>query len=208
MITIKKDKYPEDIGISWDEAFTVRLNNRTIGCLYLSVFNDSIHIEWVEIEEEYRGKGYLRDIVDCVKALFPEKQFITAEASCEHVEKYRHLGFLDDSYYDFREMWFLKKVLHTPMTIREFESKLETLDTEFRESLARYFMHEGWIDTTPLLITYKGTAEQRKALKAAYSKPLTKACIDFIAEDRKNDFQLGEFLRIAGECNFEWRKQK
>jgi GNAT superfamily N-acetyltransferase len=89
------------IGLSWDYCYKIYLNGRQIGIMFLcegcdgSVYGDSdcIYIQWVEIQESERGKGYMKDVIESLMKEFSKKHFITAQSSDDHLDMYLHLGF-------------------------------------------------------------------------------------------------------------------
>ncbi len=66
--------------------------------------SDSIYIQWVELQEEYRGKGFMRSVIASLKNEFDEKKYVTAESSDDHLAMYLHLGFEITARDEFREM--------------------------------------------------------------------------------------------------------
>ena len=120
MIGIKKENVeyseclpePYYIGLYWEYCYKILLDGKEIGIMFLvdgengSDYgnSDSIYIQWVEIQEEYRGKGYMRSMMDDLKKEFCEKKYVTAESSDDHLAMYLHLGFEVTARDEFREM--------------------------------------------------------------------------------------------------------
>lgn len=110
MITIRdtKQKYSDIdtageyyIGLFWDFCYKIYLDGRQIGIMFLcdgedgSDYGDSdcIYIQWIEIQEKDRGKGYIKNAIESIKKEFPKKRFVTAQTSDDHLDMYIHIGF-------------------------------------------------------------------------------------------------------------------
>lgn len=109
MITIENthEAYSEDvpaefyIGLYWEFCYRICLDGRPVGKIFLidgeegSAYGgaDCIYIQWVELQESERGKGYIRNVVECLKKEFRHKKYITAQSSDEHLDMYLHIGF-------------------------------------------------------------------------------------------------------------------
>ena len=86
------------------------------------------------------------------------------------------------------------------VTIEDIDESLYSLDTEYREALAKALMELKYISDSPLNLSF-GTEKQQQELKNAYEKPLKandiKEIINFISKEMKGDFQYGGFTGIA-----------
>lgn len=102
---------PYYIGVGWDWCYEIMLNGQPIGNIFLSEGDDFIFIEWVELGAEFRGRGYIRQVIDCLIAEF-NVPFIMADTSDELLKMYEHLGFYPVERDDFREMTTVKMSTH------------------------------------------------------------------------------------------------
>lgn len=98
------------IGMSWDYCYNIFLDGKKIGRLFLSeTVTDSMFVEWVELYKKFRGKGYLRQVIDCIEKEFPEKSCIEAESSKDNIEKYERIGFDVVAFDTLREMYSIQR---------------------------------------------------------------------------------------------------
>lgn len=86
------------------------------------------------------------------------------------------------------------------VTLKDINSSLEEVDTEYREALADAMLEFKYISDTPLRLSL-GNDKQRNELEKAENKPLKKdeiiKVINYIKDKMKGDFQFGEFKEIA-----------
>lgn len=108
------------IGLPWDYCYRIMYNHTPVGKVFLvegedgSDFGDSdcIYIQWIELDEDCRGKGYIRGAIEALeKAFCKNKNFITAECNDELLPMYEHLGFrfVEKNPYTFDEMNRIRK---------------------------------------------------------------------------------------------------
>ena len=107
------------IGLSWDFCYHILYNHTRIGKVFLvegidgSDYGDAdcIYIQWIELDEDYRGKGYLKGAIEALEKEFYDKKFITAECDDELLPMYEHLGFrfVEKNPYTFDEMNRIRK---------------------------------------------------------------------------------------------------
>ena len=89
------------IGVEWDRCYHICLKDRMIGKVFLIDGTEGqayggaecVYIQWIELEERYRGKGYIKDVIECLKKEFSHKKYITAQTSDDHLDMYIHIGF-------------------------------------------------------------------------------------------------------------------
>ena len=86
------------------------------------------------------------------------------------------------------------------ITINDIEESLYSLDTEYRESLARALMDLNYLSDSPLNLSL-GTEKQQQELQKVYETPLkakqVKEIIGYISKKMKGDFQYSGFVNIA-----------
>lgn len=86
------------------------------------------------------------------------------------------------------------------VTIENIEESLCSLDSEYRESLAKVLMNLKYLSDSPLRLSY-GNEKQQKELEMVYKRPLNskeiKEIISFISKDMRGDYQYGSFAGIA-----------
>lgn len=86
------------------------------------------------------------------------------------------------------------------VTIENIEESLCSLDSEYRESLAKALMNLKYLSDSPLRLSY-GNEKQQKELEMVYKRPLNskeiKEIISFISKDMRGDYQYGSFAGIA-----------
>lgn len=87
----------------------------------------------------------------------------------------------------------------TNITINDIREDLETLDTEYRETLAGALMELKYIKKSPLEMSM-GTEEDKKELENVYQKNLRPYQIEdiirYISKEMKDDYQFEEFKTI------------
>jgi len=90
------------------------------------------------------------------------------------------------------------------ITINDIEESLCSLDTEYREALARALMDFNYLSDSPLALSL-GTEKQQQELQKVYETPLkakqVKEIISYISKEMKGDFQYGGFVNIASRYN-------
>lgn len=90
------------------------------------------------------------------------------------------------------------------ITINDIEESLYSLDTEYREALARALMDLNYVSDSPLNLSL-GTEKQQQELQKVYETPLkakqVKEIIRYISKEMKGDFQYGSFVNIASRYN-------
>lgn len=102
---------------------------------------------------------------------------------------------------------------NTNVTIKDIQTDLGELDTEYREALAEALMELKYINKSPLEMSM-GTDEEQKALDDLYKKDLRpyqiSEIIKFISKEMEGDFQFEEYkpiekkyLQIVYEYNEE-----
>ena len=107
------------IGLSWDYCYIVYYNHTPVGKVFLVEGEDGsdygnadcIYIQWIELDENYRGKGYVKGAIEALEKEFCDKKFITAECDDELLPMYEHLGFrfVEKNPYTFDEMNRIRK---------------------------------------------------------------------------------------------------
>ena len=93
LIEIPEDMHDEyEMGISFDRVYQIRNESKvTIGLIYLSdMVDENLYIEWLEILTPFRGRGYLRKILEKLAELFQKE--IHFECSEELRFKYLSVG--------------------------------------------------------------------------------------------------------------------
>ena len=107
------DDYKEGeyyIGMPWDFCYKIYDGNQKIGIIFLSETNDqTLFIEWIRLDKKYRGKGYLRSIIQRIEEAFPGKNFIRADTSKMYLSKYLYMGFEQESFDPVRKMYKIQK---------------------------------------------------------------------------------------------------
>lgn len=94
------------IGLAYDFVYEISYCDHLIGQIYFSEYSDdSIYIQWVQIDNSVRNQGLLRRIIETTKSIFPSKTKIECQSSKEHIEKYKHLGFSVVLYDELRSMY-------------------------------------------------------------------------------------------------------
>ena len=107
---VTKEKIKETFyGLTnFDYGYKICNAGNEIGTIILSELSESeqgpIFIEWIELSDDNRGKGYMRSIIEHLKELFQNRSSIMAECSDKYLSMYRHFGFGLVEYDDFREM--------------------------------------------------------------------------------------------------------
>lgn len=90
------------------------------------------------------------------------------------------------------------------VTINDIEESLYSLDSEYREALARALMDLNYVSDSPLKLSL-GTEKQQQELQKVYEIPLkakqVKEIISYISKKMKDDFQYGSFVNIALRYN-------
>lgn len=96
----------KQFGISVDVAFDIKIDGLIIGEGGISKMtkNNTIYLEWIELYENFRGKCYLRKILQSISKCF-HVNILVLESSAEYRNIYEHLGAVQVGYDDFREIW-------------------------------------------------------------------------------------------------------
>ena len=88
---------------------------------------------------------------------------------------------------------------NTNISIKDIQEDLESLDTEYREALAKALMDLKYINKSPLKMSM-GTEEEKEELDRVYNKDLRpyqiEEIIRFISKEMKEDFQFEEYKPI------------
>lgn len=88
---------------------------------------------------------------------------------------------------------------NTNISIKDIQEDLESLDTEYREALAKALMDLKYINKSPLEMSM-GTEEEKEKLDRIYNKDLRpyqiEEIIRFIFKEMKEDFQFEEYKPI------------
>ena len=100
------------IGVSWDMCFHILKDGKQIGKVFLcdgvngEAYGgpDAIFIQWIEFDKNERGKGFVKDVLACIKKKFNYKKYITAQSCLDLLDMYNHLGFECTWFDQFTEM--------------------------------------------------------------------------------------------------------
>lgn len=90
--------------------FDIVEDGKELGGLELTVNNTHIFIDNIHLYERYRGKGYLKHIIQSVINEFDLP--ILCVPLPNHIEKFKHLGFefshniKEDNYYSYLPKYF------------------------------------------------------------------------------------------------------
>ena len=111
------------LGFHWDTVYAIMQEETEIGLIFLSDgIENNVYIEWAELYEEYRGKGYFKRVIECLKEEFRNKEYLAFESNDEHIAMYEHLNAEKVSYDEIREMtemrFSIKKTLQNVKEIK------------------------------------------------------------------------------------------
>lgn len=176
-MNVTLNKIPKDIhdmyemGILFDGVYQINDGNCPIGLIYISdMENENIYIEWLEILSVFRGKGYLREIMNKLSELF--KKEIRFECSEDLRLKYLHVGCHEHGIDEITENY--------QMTFNEAYS----FECNMSEEYGTYNSHDEWgcaiVSFGNIGAEYNFCIDGGKNLSAIYKTELNPAtdCIE------------------------------